>query len=619
MSQSLTLLSITATAFILLGFPSTVMGDTPNRRPNILVIYSDDHGWADIGIQGADKNIRTPHLDRLAGDGVRFVRGYVTAPQCVPSRAGVITGRYQQRFGVEDNNKGPLPPEETTLAERLKAVGYATGMVGKWHLDIGAEKGQAKANRIERDSMPHRQGFEEYFRGEMKQFYASHDLAGSPLANAPQLFSDSRCRVVVQTEAALSFLERRTSQPDQPWFLYLGWYAPHVPLESPEPWYSQTPSDLPIERRQALAMIAAMDDGLGKIREQLRKMQADKDTLIFFVGDNGAPLKSGAWNGSLNAPLVGEKGMLTDGGVRTPFLAAWPDHLPAGLTYEHPVSSLDIAATSVALSGAADKQELDGTNLMPYLDGRRKESPHQFLYWRWRSQAAVLEYPWKLIRLGKDHTYLFDLSSEGGETRNLAAEHPDKVKHLAVELDRWSQGLKPAGAAESDNPQDNLFFAAHVDKSLEGTLAKKTTDKGSSTSSDSVQGWICRNGELSIGDHGLHVAVNAEATKGRAFITNSNLNLPGPITVQLRCRTSKAGLAAITWRTKQRSFEPNQSAEFRWTGDEAIQDVKVSIPEEENVIHVRIQLPAGAAFADVESITISDRNGKKHAWNFVPK
>jgi arylsulfatase A-like enzyme len=147
-------------------------------QPNILLIYSDDHGWADLGLQGVDPDIRTPNLDQLVRDGVRFERGYVSAPQCVPSRAGVITGRYQQRFGVEDNLKGPLPAGELTLAERLKAAGYLTGMSGKWHLDIGGEKGGPKAARLQVGSMPHRQGFDEYWRGELLQYYASHDLAG---------------------------------------------------------------------------------------------------------------------------------------------------------------------------------------------------------------------------------------------------------------------------------------------------------------------------------------------------------------------------------------------------------------------------------------------------------
>ena len=202
-------------------------------KPNILLIYSDDHGWADLGAQGVNKDIRTPNLDQLARDGVRFVRGYVSAPQCVPSRAGVLTGRFQQKFGVEDNNKGPLPFAELTIAARLKSAGYISGQVGKWHLDLGRIGDGSGKMRVMPEHMPHRHGFDEYWRGEMRQYYASHDLKGRPFEDAPRLVKDERFRVVVQTDAALSFLDRRAAAPKSPWFLYLAWFAPHVPLESP--------------------------------------------------------------------------------------------------------------------------------------------------------------------------------------------------------------------------------------------------------------------------------------------------------------------------------------------------------------------------------------------------
>ena len=191
---------------------------------------------------------------------------------------------------MEDNTRGPLPLEELTIAERLKPAGYVTGMSGKWHLDLGGDEASptsSAAQRVRREHMPHATGFDEYWRGELRQFFASHDLKGRPFADAPHLVSDDRFRVDVQTDAALAFLDRRTARPEQPWFFYLAWFAPHVPLDSPEPWFSRTPAHLPLERRQALAMIAAMDDGLGRIRAKLRAMGAEKNTLIFLIGDNG--------------------------------------------------------------------------------------------------------------------------------------------------------------------------------------------------------------------------------------------------------------------------------------------------------------------------------------------
>ncbi len=453
-------------AFLLASLADLRAADKPASKPNIILIYTDDHGWADLGLQGVDKDIRTPNLDQLARDGVRFNRGYVSAPQCMPSRAGVLTGRYQQKFGLEDNNKGPLPLSEITIAQRLKPAGYICGFVGKSHMDISIENGPEHHVKLHTDRLPHHLGFDEYFRGEMRQYYASHSLDGKPFADAPHVVSDNRFRVVVQTEAALSFIDRRKQKPEQPWFLYLAWFAPHVPLESPEPWFSQTPSHLPKERRQALAMIAAMDDGLGKIREKLREMGAEKNTLIFCISDNGAPLKPGAWDGSLNTPLIGEKGMLTDGGTRTPFVAAWPGTIPAGQTYEHPVINLDVAATANALAGLPNNEKLDGVNLMPFLKGENKTAPHDFLYWRWRSQSAVLEFPWKLIVLGDHEKYLFNVTKPDGElaVNNLFAQNPEIVARLEAKLKTWSATLQPAGEPEPKNLEDDKFFAAHVTK-----------------------------------------------------------------------------------------------------------------------------------------------------------
>jgi arylsulfatase A-like enzyme len=444
---------------ISLFFLALVSAHAAEKRPNILLIFTDDHGWADMGAQGVDKDIRTPNIDQLARDGVIFKRGYVSAPQCAPSRGGVLTGRYQQRFGLEDNRKGLLPLAELTMAERLKPAGYVSGMSGKWGLDI--EKGPGGANLFHKELMPDAQGFDEYWRGERNQFHASHDLQGHPFADAPHLVKDDRFRVVVQTEAALGFLDRRARQPEQPWFLYLAWFAPHVPLESPEPWFSHTPANLPLPRRQALAMIAAMDDGLGRIRAKLKAMGAEKNTLIFFISDNGAPLGEG-WDGSINLPMRGEKGMLSEGGVRTPFVAAWPGTWPAGITYDQPVISLDVAATAVALAGQPP-DNLDGVNLMPFLTGQNKGAPHETLYWRWTSQAAIQEFPWKLIQLGDHERMLFDITTPEGENleRNLIKEKPEIAARLQTKLAAWAATLQPPGFNDDLVAHHKIYFAEH--------------------------------------------------------------------------------------------------------------------------------------------------------------
>ena len=607
-------------SWLALGGAAMLWAADPPRRPNILVIYTDDHGWADLGAQGVDADVRTPQFDRLAADGVRCTHGYVSAPQCVPSRAGVLTGRYQQRFGVEDNTRGPLPLAEQTIAERLAEAGYLTGMVGKWHLDIGGAKGQARALRHLADHMPHGQGFAEYWRGESRQFYASHDLAGQPLADAPRLVADDRFRITVQTEAALGFLDRRAARPEQPWFLYLAWYAPHVPLEPPEPWFSRTPENLPQERRQALAMIAAMDEGLGRIRAKLVELGQEQETLIFVIGDNGAPVKAGAWNGSLNRPLVGEKGMLTDGGVRVPFLVAWPGTLPAGTVYDQPVSNLDVASTAVAAAGLPRAAELDGVDLRPFLAGQRTEPPHAALYWRWRSQAAALEYPWKLVRLGPERKYLFDLSSAEGETRNRLTDEPERAARLDGLLAAWAAKLSPPGLPTEVNQQDATFFVDHgVDPTLAELAAKRRPRGGAAAEPPgSVQGWIARNGTLEVRDGALVLSpAKGAGPKAKPFLACTNLNLVGPLTLRLRARGPAGGRGTLSWRTEgQQDFVPEQAATFDWPGGDAGVEAVVELPVAGRLIHVRLTPPVREAAVAIESLELRPARGEPRRWTF---
>ena len=578
------------------------------RKPNIILIYSDDHGWADLGIQGVDKDIRTPNLDQLARDGVRFTRGYVTAPQCVPSRAGVLTGRYQQRFGVEDNNKGPLPLVEKTIAERLKEAGYSTGMSGKWHLDLGPEKEGSKAARVMHGHMPHAQGFDEYWRGELRQYYASHDLKGVPLAGAPRLVNDNRFRVVVQTEAALSFIERRLANPGQPWFLYLAWYAPHVPLESPEPWFSRTPEQLPLKRRQALAMIAAMDEGLGTIRRKIKEAGQEDNTLVFFIGDNGAPLGA-VWDGSINSPQAGQKGMLSEGGIRVPFIASWPAAIPRGKVFDQPVVSLDVASTCVAAAGLPSDPSLDGVDLVPFLRGERKSPPHERLFWRWGSQAAVLEMPYKLVALGDREKLLFDVTEPDGEhhSRNLASKHPEVAGRLMEHLKAWSGGLKPPGLPMSLDRHHEGLFGEH------GIIAP-----GQSVPSGSTQGWQCRNGALSVGQDGLVFRADPDSPKNsRLFITHPSLNIGSPAVATIRLKSQMGGKASLTWRTREESFGPSQVAYFDWPSSTEWAEVKVNLPEKNRIIHVRVIPPAGVSGSIIGSMEFRGTDGSRQSWNFA--
>lgn len=582
-------------------------------QPNLLVLFTDDHGWADLGAQGVDPDVRTPHTDQLARDGVRFTRGYVTGPQCVPSRAGLITGTHQNRFGVDDNLKGPLPLEVTTLPERLKRAGYINGMSGKWHLDLSREtKGQTSVQRVDPRFLPHAHGFDEYWCGAMRNYYASHALDGTPLPNAPQLFEDTRFRITVQTEAAIAFLDRRARTPDQPWFLYLPWFAPHVPLEAPEPWFSRTPAQLPRERRQALAMIAAMDDGVAALRAKIRAMGQEQNTLIFFISDNGAPVRPGAWDGSLNLPLIGEKGMLTDGGVRVPFVAAWPGRIPAGQVFHHPVSALDVAATAVALAGLPHDDELDGVNLMPHLLGENSNPPHDALYWRWRSQAALLEFPWKLIHLGEKHRYLFDVTQPEGETVNLIQQYPDVAARLDKKLQAWQATLHRPGRHESFNSQDQQFFDDHVFKTASAPPRREEAE-------GSIQGWLTRNGTATMEDGGLVIVPAKPSPKtARPFIARSGLDLPGPVTATVTLRARQAGEISFAWRTRdEKDFHPGNKTTLAWTGSHQPQTIETQMSVTGRLIHLRLQ-PNTVSGLQILRITLRAHNGEEQSWSFAP-
>ncbi len=592
-------------AAVLLVTPGAGLRAASATKPNIILIYSDDHGFADLGVQGMDKDIRTPNLDALARDGVRFARGYVSAPQCVPSRAGVITGRYQEKFGVEDNTQGPLPLAELTIAERLKPVGYISCQVGKWHLEpppnwTKTTKGK-ESPFAARQFLPLNQGFDEYYTGPMNTFTASHDLQGHKITNAPQILADKRFRCVWQTDAALQFIDRHAHDP---FFLYLAYFTPHVPLESPEPWFSKTPANLPLERRQALAMIAAMDAGIGKIRDKLRVQGNETNTLIFFISDNGAPIKEGAWDGSLNLPLIGEKGMLTDGGIRTPFLAAWPGTLPAGKTYERPVINLDVAATAVAIAGLPHDEKLDGVNLLPFVLGEKSGDPHEALFWRWRSQAAIRSDHWKYIMLGEKDRYLFDLNLPDGEseTNNLIATFPDVATDLEKQLMSWNATLPPPGLPRKFNSQDEMFYDSHVN--LSGATAAKRVRKDRANPADPNQGWIGRECTLTVSNGELHIQPNPNARK--PFLTRNSLDLSGPVTVVLRLRCPAGGSGECSWRRKgQKDFVAGQMASFKLLETPDWQDVNFELPAVGHTIHVRLAFP-GNSSQDIAAIELRD-------------
>jgi arylsulfatase A-like enzyme len=405
------------------------------KKPNIILIVADDLGYGELGCQG-NKEIPTPHIDSIARNGVRFTNGYVTAPLCSPSRAGLLTGRYQQRFGHEFNpgqTTNPstdfgLPLSETLLPARLKELGYKTGMVGKCHLGLKPE------------FLPINRGFDEFF-GFLggAHSYVGNDvqkgtvLRGSTPVPEKEYLTDAFAR------EAEAFIEKHH---DKPFFLYLPFNAVHMPLQSIQKYLDRFGNIKDGKRKTFAAMISAMDDAVGRVIERVRKHKLEENTLIFFISDNGGPTLTTT---SGNLPLRGYKAQVLEGGIRLPFMMQWKGRLPAGKVYHHPVSSLDIHPTAIAAAGGAIKPEmnLDGVDLSLFMTGTNPNRPHETLCWRMGEKQAIRHGDWKLIKeQGEIEWSLYNLAEDAGEEKNLAAKMPEKVKELKSLYGAWEAQLQ---------------------------------------------------------------------------------------------------------------------------------------------------------------------------------
>jgi arylsulfatase A-like enzyme len=425
-------------------------------KPNIVLIVADDFGYGDLSLHGC-KDILTPHIDSIGSSGVRCTQGYVSAPQCSPTRAGLLTGRYQQRFGHEHNAAkadSALELSEKTVAEQLKTAGYATGLVGKWHL--GSTQ----------DFDPLSRGFDEFF-GFLGG--ANPYLPQGPQGIVPRIVRNREpvAEKEFLTEAfareAVQFIDKHQREP---FFLYLAFNAPHGPLQAP-PSYLDRFSTLEDEKRRTYAaMVSAMDDAVGRVLGKLRTSGAEQNTLIFFISDNGGPTDV---NASRNAPFRGVKGELSEGGIRTPFFVQWKAKLPAGI-YDQPVISLDIHPTVLNAAGllANSDAKLDGVNLLPHLLGEASTPPHETLYWRFnfpparseRHKWAIRQGQWKLFTdyaadrasasqaPGDATVKLIDLSSDITESNDLSKLHPERVKAMSEAWKKWSSELPDVGAGD---------------------------------------------------------------------------------------------------------------------------------------------------------------------------
>jgi len=424
-----------------IGIGSLALADPP---PNIVLFFADDAGYHDFVFQGGTE-FRTPHLDKLAARSIRCTSAYVTASVCGPSRAGLLTGRYQQRFGFLENNvPGAMsqrsglrgvdmgtPLDQKMLPEYLKPFGYRSMMIGKWH--------QGGADRFH----PLKRGFDEFygFRGGARSYWSYDKPPHTHLNKLERGFGNFQEHAGYLTDAlaeeACRFI--RTNK-DGPFLVYLSFNAVHSPMDAKPEDLAKFPQ-LTGKRKTLAAMTLALDRACGRVCDLLEELGLAENTIVVFTNDNGGPTPD---NGSDNGPLSGTKATHREGGIRVPFLFRWPARLKGGKTDDRPIMTFDLLPTFVAAAGGAPSQlkELDGVNLLPFWTGQAEGRPHAMLCWKMHTFAAIRDGDWKLIRLPDRPAELYDLAHDIGETRNLADRNPQIVRSLYKKLFDWELQLE---------------------------------------------------------------------------------------------------------------------------------------------------------------------------------
>ncbi|WP_440874109.1 sulfatase-like hydrolase/transferase [Thalassotalea sp. PLHSN55] len=417
------------------------------EKPNFIVILTDDLGYSDVGFNGST-DIKTPNIDRIANEGTRFTNGYVTYAVCGPSRAGLLTGRYQGRFGFgrnpyidpSDENSG-LPLSEQMISEVLKPVGYSSSIIGKWHMGTHPK------------FRPNNRGFDHFYgflSGGHK--YMPEDLIFNSIAEGKKPFDWYRTKLLRNdkrvditeyltdelSREAIGFIEEKK---DDPFFLYLAYNAPHTPLQATKEYLDRNKHIKDKKRRTYAAMITAVDDGVGRILAKLDELGIDDNTMVFFLSDNGGVNKGFSENGELR----GHKSEYFEGGVRVPFAVRWPNRIPAGVDYNNPISSMDILGTLAGITQApiAKERPLDGVNLMPFITGKTDEIPHDVLYWRSfdKGTLALRHHNAKVIAGKKEGNLLFNLDKDISEKSNLYKENKKLHNKYYQELKEWEKEL----------------------------------------------------------------------------------------------------------------------------------------------------------------------------------
>lgn len=447
-SKILSVFSLIMVVFTVMGCMQEKKKTSQKNHPNVIVIMTDDLGYVDVGFNGSVE-IPTPNIDRIAQQGVKFTNGYTPYSVCSPSRAGFITGRYQQRFGYERNaqyrpndpNMG-LPQTEKTIPEVIGQVGYTSGVIGKWHL--GAHISNHPLNRGFDFFYGHLGGGHRYFPEELT-IEDSYSINDEPLSYRTWIMRDHQAEKTDEyltdefSNEAVKFVEKNK---EGPFFLYLAYNAPHGPLQATQKYLDRFDHIEGKKRKTYAAMVSAVDDGVGRILDRLESLEIAENTMIFFLSDNGGPEPNNASN---NGPLREGKSSIYEGGNRVPFAMQWTAQI-APMVYEYPISSLDILPTIAALTHAplpADKP-LDGVNIIPFLKGEKQGRPHQTLYVRKfdNDLYSVRDGDMKLVTKKKNSVKeLYNLQEDLGEENDLADAFPEEVKRLDSLRQNWDSQL----------------------------------------------------------------------------------------------------------------------------------------------------------------------------------
>lgn len=427
------------------------------QKPNIVMIYVDDMGYGDVSCYNREAMAPTPNIDSIARDGIRFTAGHVTASVCGPSRAGLMSGAYQQRFGCYWNphRKGTTLGTQQLMPQVLKPAGYATGLIGKWNIEVDPKFAFDEVYDVmdwEGDYFPNAEGI---YKGVNSGVDSSKKWMWGPERETDEYLTDRLGR------HASEFIAKHAKEP---FFLYMAFNAPHSPLQAKKVYRDRFENIKEEPRKLYAAMVASLDENVGKILAELEKQGVADHTIVAFVSDNG-PAKGGfkGYPEGFEKMVLGStagkrgfKGSVYEGGPNVPFILKWPGVLSKGTVYDKRVSTLDLLPTFSAAAGATIPagNKVDGVNLLPFLQGKGNGNPHDILFW-WNLQyAAAMRGDWKLVvYINPPSQELYNISTDPNETTNVIEKHPELAAELYQAWKSWSEPMPPPPAARVKQPK----------------------------------------------------------------------------------------------------------------------------------------------------------------------